>query len=252
MPKTAIRRAVYIPDVHAPYHSEQAVETAIKITNWFKPDQITILGDFLDYDPCSRHIEGSILHKASVSMQAEFDAGNRLFNQFTRHCQNVVYLEGNHENRYVAYLDKHPEVRGLIEVDRGLEFTARRRSGYTIKHLQYNECHNTGDLYATHGTYTTVNHAAKHVQSYGRNLVYGHIHDVQSATHISPIDVTRKHMAVCLGCLCDRNPSYMRNAPNKWVHCIGLAYFREDGSFNLFPVVISDGRATFADRTFSS
>lgn len=252
MARTIVRKAVYIPDVHAPYHSPQATETATKIVSWFKPDIITILGDFLDYDPLSRHIEGSIVHKASVSMKAEFDSANSLFDGFTKHCQNVVYLEGNHENRYVAYLDKHPEVRGLVEVDKGLEFTSRRKAGYSIKHFQYNECHRIGDLYATHGTYTSVNHAAKHVQSYGRNLVYGHIHDLQAATHISPIDVSKKHMATCLGCLCDRNPSYMRNAPNKWVHCIGLAYFREDGSFNLYPVIISDGVATFAGKVFAS
>lgn len=252
MARTTVRRAVYIPDVHAPYHSEQAVDTATKIVNWFKPDVVTVLGDFLDCNPLSRFIEGSIIHKASISMQAEFDAGNKILDGFTKHCQTLVYLEGNHENRVVSYVDKHPEVRGLVEVDKGLEFTARRKAGYKIKHLQYNECHRIGNLFATHGTYTSVNHAAKHVQSYCRNLVYGHIHDYQASCLISPADITKKHVATSLGCLCDRNPSYMRNAPNKWVHCIGLAYFRENGDFNLYPVIISDGVAEFAGKVFSS
>jgi hypothetical protein len=245
-------KVVYWPDTHVPYHSEQAVETALKIVHWFKPDIVNILGDFLDYDPCSRHIRESVVHKASVDMAKEFDEGNKLFDRLTKHCQNVVYHEGNHENRAYTYIDQNPAVRGLVEVDKGLQFKERRKAGYKIKHLQYNECHRIGNLYSTHGLYTTQNHAAKHVSSFGRNLIYGHIHDFQQSTAVSPIDVSIKHVATSLGCLCDRNPSYMRNAPNKWVHCVGLCYFREDGTFNLYPVIISDGVASFAGKIFAS
>lgn len=248
----AERRIVYWPDTHVPYHDEQAVETALKITHWFKPDRIVALGDFLDYAPLSRHIADSIAERAAVSMQAEFDAGNRLLDRLTKYCQDIVYHDGNHEDRYKAYLDKHPEVRGLVEPDKGLNFKDRRKAGYKIKHLQYNECHKEGHLYSTHGWYTNQGHAMKHVQSFGRSLVYGHIHDLSCAVSVSPLDVRKKHMAVCLGCLCNQNPSYMRNAPNKWVHCVGMAIIRDNGDFNLYPVIISDGVASFGGKTFSS
>lgn len=245
-------KVIYIPDTHVPYQDEQAVETALKMVHWYKPDMICFLGDFLDYAPLSRYMKDSVSERAATSMQAEFEAGNRLFDRFTKYCQNVVYLDGNHESRYQPYTDQHPEVRGLVEPEKGLEFSQRRKDGYKIRHFRYNECFRNGNLYATHGWYTNQHHAQKHVNSFCRNVVYGHIHDVQVATAISPIDQSRKHMAVCLGCLCNRSPEYMRNAPNKWVHCLGIAHFRKNGDFNLDPVVISDGVASYAGKVFSS
>lgn len=244
------RKIIVVPDTHCPYQSESAVEVALKITYWYKPDRIIFLGDFLDYFSLSRFAEESVAARAAASMKDEFAEGNRVMDKFTKHCKDIVYLEGNHESRYKDYLDKHPEVKGLVEPEVGLNFRDRRKAGYKIKHYTYNECHKEGNLYFTHGLYTTQNHAAKHVQSFGRNLVYGHIHDVQMATHVSPIDISRKHMALCLGCLCDRNPTYLRNAPSKWVHCLGVVHIRDNGDFNVDPIVISDGVASYGGKVF--
>jgi len=241
-----------IPDTHVPNHDEEALACAVKILGWYKPDKIVFLGDFLDYDPLSRHNRDSIAHRASVSMEKEFEAGNRAFDRITKHCQDVVYIKGNHEDRAGPYVDQHPEVRGLVEVERGLEFSARRKDGYSIRVLEYNEVYRTGHLHYTHGWYTNQHHAQKHLQSFQVSIVYGHIHDYQVATYVSPISASRKHTATCLGCLCTLAPDYMRNAPNKWVHCVGLAHIREDGDFGLDPVIICGGKASYAGKVFSA
>lgn len=246
------KKIIVMPDVHAPYQNESAFSTAMKIAKWYKPDRIVILGDFLDCNPLSAHSPNSVSHRASVSMEHEFEVGNRLLDSIVSICQDIVYLEGNHEYRVNAYLDKNPEVRGLIEPENGLCFRERRRAGQKIKHYEYNQCHREGRLYFTHGTYTGQHHAQKHVSMYGRSVVYGHLHDLQVHTHASPIDISCKHAAISLGCLCDRNPSYMRNAPNRWVHCVGVAHIRDDGNFNIDPVVISDGVASYAGKVFES
>lgn len=245
-----IQKVIYWPDTHVPYQDQQAVDTALKILRWYKPDTVVLLGDFLDYLPLSRHIADSISERASVNMEHEFAEGNKLLDKISSVCQNLVYHAGNHEARHHAYTDKHPEVRGLVEPHIGLCFKDRRRAGCKIKYLEYNECHRIGNLYSTHGWYTNQHHAQKHVQAFGRSIVYGHIHDLQIATQVSPIDCRKKHIGVCLGSLCNQNPGYMRNAPNKWVHCIGIAAVRENGDFNLDPVIISEGAATYAGKTF--
>jgi predicted phosphodiesterase len=244
------KKLAIFPDVHAPYHSESAVECAIKITRWYKPDRIIILGDFLDCLPLSSHNPDSVLERAGVSMQHEFDVGNRLLDRLVSICPDFVYLAGNHETRAGKYIDKHPEVRGLVEHYNGLCFKDRRKAGQVIKSYEYNECHKEGRLYFTHGCYTNQHHAQKHVSMYGRNVIYGHTHTYQAHTHASPIDISCKHMAMSLGCLCDRNPSYMRNAPSGWVHCLGLAHIRDNGNFNIDPIIISDGVASYAGKVF--
>lgn len=246
------KKIIAIPDVHAPYQNDAAFQTALKLAKWYKPDRIVILGDFLDCNPLSSHSPDSIAHRASVSMAHEFGVGNKLLDSIASICQDIVYLEGNHEYRVDSYLDKNPEVKGLIEPEKGLCFRERRAAGQKIKHYEYNQCHREGNLYFTHGTYTGQHHAQKHVSMYGRSLVYGHLHDVQMHTHASPIDVSCKHAAISLGCLCDRNPSYMRNAPNRWVHCVGVAHIRDNGNFNIDPVIISDGVASYAGKVFEA
>ena len=98
--------------------------------------------------------------------------------------------------------------------------------------------------------YTGQHHAKKHVESYGRSIVYGHVHDVQSHIKVSPIDVKDKHIGLSLGCLAYKNPHYMRNRPNNWSHALGVGMVRSDGNFNIDPVIICDGVASYAGKTF--
>ena len=68
------------------------------------------------------------------------------------------------------------------------------------------------------------------------------MHDIQTHTIYSPIDVEEKVVAKSIGCLCELNPSYMRNKPSRWVHAFNTAYVRDDGTFNDYTTVITRGR----------
>jgi predicted phosphodiesterase len=245
-------RFIAWPDTHIPQQDTRAVDVAAQILEWWKPAELVILGDFLDCTPVSHWLRDRKKTTEGLRLRDDYNMANRLLDRLTRNLDHLVYLEGNHEDWIKDAIERNPEFEGLIELDLGLKFAERRERGLRITHLPYGKCYRLGELWFTHGVYTGVNHAKKHVDSFGRNVVYGHLHDVQMAVKVSPIDVEDKHMAMCMGSLCNKNPQFMENKPNNWVHAVGLGEVREDGSFNIYPVIICNGVASFAGQTFRS
>lgn len=246
-------RFIAWPDTHIPFEDKKAVSVALKIVAWYQPQVIVILGDFLDCTPVSHWLKSQQRNKTAEGMRLkdDFAAGNRLLDKITAHgCKKLVYLEGNHEDWIHDAIERNPEFDGLIDLDLGLRFAERRSKGLEIVHLRYNKCWKLGKLWFTHGLYTGQNHAKKHVEAYARNIVYGHLHDVQLHVKVSPVDIEDKKMGLSLGCLADRNPQFMENRPNNWVHALGVGMVRANGNFNIDPIIISGGEATYAGKTF--
>lgn len=248
-------RFMAIPDSHIPSHDKEAMATALKIMSWYKPHTAVILGDFLDCAPVSHWLKQNSRNKTKegLRLKNDFDLANGLLDKMiATGVKHLVYLEGNHEDWINDAIEKSPELDGLINLEIGLRFKERRAKGLKLTHLKYGQCWNLGKLWFTHGLYTGMNHAAKHVAAFGRSIVYGHLHDLQLAVKVSPLDVRDKHLGLSLGCLADKNPQFMENRPNNWVHAVGVGMVRSNGSFNIDPVVISDGTATYAGKTFRS
>lgn len=238
------------PDTHIPQEDKRAVSCALKILQWYQPHTVIVLGDFLDCAPVSHWLKDKNKTKEGLRLKDDFAAGNKLLDRITTSSvEHLVYLEGNHEDWIYDAIDKNPELDGLINLEVGLKFDDRRKN-IDLTHLRYGKCWNLGKLWFTHGIYTGINHARKHVESYGRSIVYGHLHDVQLHVKVSPIDIEDKHLGLSLGCLADKNPRFMENRPNNWVHCVGVGSVRSDGTFNIDPVMISNGIATYAGKTF--
>lgn len=248
----ALRTAVIVPDLHCPYQDEQAVETALKITRYVKPTHTVFLGDVIEALGESKYITESVLSRATSDLGKEFDSFNGLFDKFTAYSDEVLLCKGNHDIRLLEYADQHPEVASLVNFERNIHLKERRKAGKKIRVCDYNEALHIGKLWFTHGAYCGDNAARKTVMSYQRSICFGHTHAYSTASWVSPIDVRDKHTAYNLGCLCSQNPGFMKNKPNAWTHMVGVAYIRDDGTFNLYPVGIFDGVATFNGKEFSS
>jgi predicted phosphodiesterase len=243
-------RIAVIPDCHIPYQDEKALNTALQIIADYKPQKVIILGDFIDCAPVSHWNRENLLEREGMRLAKDYAKANVVLDQIGKTCKDLVYLNGNHEDWVYQMVQRQPELEGMIEPEVGLKFEERTAKGWKIKHLEYGKVYNLGKLWFTHGTYTSMNHAKKHVESYGRSIVYGHLHDVQLYTKVSPIDIEDKHIGLSLGCLSKKNPHFMRNRPNNWVHAIGLGVVRKDGTFNIDPVIISDGKASYGGVTY--
>lgn len=237
---------IAIPDCHIPYEDKAALNTALEIAAWYSPDEIIILGDFLDMAPLSHWNRKNIRERKNLNMANDFKRANEVLDRIQKIAKKkVTYITGNHERFCDDVLEEQPELEGLIDVAINLKLKERK-----IELIPLNHCYTLGKLSFTHGLYTGASHAMKHVTAFERNIVYGHLHDVQLCVKVSPLDVEDKHMGLSLGCLAAKNPGYGKNRPNNWVHAVGVGMVRSDGNFGIDPVMISKGKASYAGKTF--
>ena len=230
-----IKRAIILPDVHI----DDSVPVPYKIVKEFikdiKPDEIILLGDFADIASLSawdydkkRPMEGRRYKREMATLNKELDF-------LQKHTKKITYLEGNHEFRIERYLDKNPEMEGLIELPEQLNLKARN-----INFIEMNKLYSIGKCNFTHGMYTNKYHATKHLQALGCSIVYGHGHRAQS--DMMCMKMQDPIMAYGLGCLCGKQPDYMRGRPSNWINQFAVFEWDEKGNFNIYPVNIIHNR----------
>ena len=95
-----------------------------------------------------------------------------------------------------------------------------------------------------------MNHAKKAVDTWARSVVYGHHHTLQQFTRSSPAHESERWTGTSIPCLSHTAPAYGRGRANTFMHGFGVCYVRPDGTFNLYPVVIVDGKATVDGVTY--
>lgn len=233
-----------LPDMHVPAHDTAAYDAILQYIRDERFDEFVQLGDFLDLDSVSSHKPEAILEREGARIQEEFDAGNVVLDELTdalstnnKSCRKVL-LKGNHEWRLDRYIEENPSLHGALSIETALNLKDRG--------IEYVECYPSGDLYQIghayffHGIYTGSNHAKKHVDHFGVNMFYGHVHSVQ--THSKQIHGKGTTIVgQSLGCLCEYNPPYMIGRPNDWQLAFAVFWFRPDGMFNYSVIRIFEG-----------
>ena len=235
-------KAVILPDVHINdrgYH--KCYEPVKKFIKQFKPDKTVLLGDFADSSALShwnlekrRKIEGK-RHKKEMAMV------DKELKYLEKHTKEIIWLEGNHENWVEQYIDKNPEMEGLVEYQVLLRLKERG-----IKWIAMNDLYKLGDLYLTHGMYANLHHAKKHMEKLGCNICYGHTHMPQE--YGCSMRMQKPLKAVCLGCLCGKKPDYLRGKHGNWRNGFAVLYVASNGEFNIYPIDIINNRFYFNGR----
>lgn len=228
---------IVIPDVHDKpperlsrkvYHpAYRCVEKVIEVV---KPDGIIYLGDTSDVESLCyfdrdkrKKMEGRRYQKDIDSMNHLLDRMDKIFPKGER-----IYFIGNHENRVDTYIDYNSEMDGAIDYVRDTKLIERN---YEI--IEFNKVKSLGKSWFMHGIDHSKYHSATTAKIYPKTIFYGHVHDVQEYTEVSPIDVREVRKAQSLGCLCDRNPEWLNNKPNRWVHAFGMFYLKDNGEFQM-------------------
>jgi len=179
---------------------------------------------------------------------SEVDCANKEIDFLQRYTGEVVYLAGNHEFRVDRYLDKNPEMEGMIEIPERLNLKERN-----IKWVPFEDQVKTpfklGDMHFIHGLYTNKYNAQKHLQTLGCNICYGHQHSTQTA--MQNMAMQKPHMAYALGTLGDKSPDYLQGKPANWINQFGVFYWNpKNGHFNLYPVNIINGEFIWGGKKF--
>lgn len=250
MKKSKIWVEVVANDIHIPKHNSKSVNCLFEALKIIKPDGITLNGDIGDWSTFSRHDRFSP-PKCHWTDSQFLDASEREYFHLNIFLDKLQYLApqakkrynfGNHEQWVVDFINESPRARkAQFSIEERLSLEGRKYEVNPYTTLK-GQRHFTqlGKLFITHGLYTGQHHAKKHVDMMGQSVLYGHLHDIQVYSKITPQDVS--HMAWCNGCLCDMGPNYLKGNPTNWNHGFAIVYKWPNGEFQVDIIRIQDGK----------
>lgn len=240
-----VKRGIVLTDLQYPLHNPKLLKNVERYMMDEHFDYLIYLGDFMDMDAISHHaieagnqrsLEGKRLKKDYEEMS---EILRRHRGIVTRRCK-VYYFMGNHEEWASKFVDKYPMLEGMIEPENNLPF---KELGIEVvaprKFVKLGKIHFIhGDIWG--GGYVSANHAKKMVETFNRNVVYGHHHTLQAHTKLSPVGIDETHTAYCLPCLADTQPEWAKDRPTPWLNGFGVFSVTND-NFSIFPVVAING-----------
>ena len=242
-----MKRAVVFPDQHYPIHDVKAMNVAHQVLEKVKPDIFINLGDVGEWESVSSHKykkkKRPPLEFILPNVEQEVEYVNKELDKVDAildkvGCKERHICQGNHDE----WLDK------FVEENPYLDHLTFRKACYWdkrgFKFKKYNEVLTIGKLSFIHGAYTGPTHAKKHLESYGTNLLYGHVHDLQRYSMTRLKDGTIS--AWSLGCLKDMRAeknTWLRGRLNNWNHAVAIIDFWKNGNFAVQIVEIVKGKA---------
>lgn len=229
-----LRKILFIPDTHRPYHDKKAWALLLKVGKAFKPDILNIQGDFADFYSVSSHDKDP---NRARNLEWEVDdvkAG--LDDLDNMGAKEKYYVSGNHEDRLERYLKtKAPELFNVVTIPKLLELKER---GWL--YTPYKSHRKIGKLYSTHDVGSAGKGAIfKLVDTYQHNAIAGHTHRI--AYIVEGNASGEAHVAASFGWLGDRDQiDYMHQiqAKRAWALGFGIGYLAPDDTIYLTPVPI--------------
>ncbi len=233
-------RVCILPDVHTPYHSQEALTVALDYARKWRPTHLLLNGDWVDFyavsdfdrDPKKRDLAAEA-DRAKAGLQALRKAfpGAR-----------IVFKAGNHEARIQRYLwHKAPEIAGVIALQvPELLGLAVIKADYVPSLTQVR----IGKLVVIHGheyrwaISNPVNPARGLFLRAKTSALCSHHH--QKSNH-SESDINGHLITTwSTGCLCQLSPDY--NPINNWSHGFALVEVGKDGAYDVENLKIYKGR----------
>jgi hypothetical protein len=237
-----------ISDAHWPFHDmykgdngeiRGAYYTAIEHLRAWGVNTLVLNGDMMDVYHLSRHEK----LEAKRNWSWELDVARAMLKhlrQFFGDGVRIIYREGNHEERFAAYLArKAQELQGTIHLNEMLGLHALNIEWYDQRAKM-----KAGNMYIDHGheyfgSGGIVNPARSYMLKAFDNLIVGHVHKTSGVPVRKPLDGSYLQVFTT-GCLCDLSPMYASR--NNWNHGYGELTVHDDGSFTFHNRFIMDGR----------
>ena len=231
-----MKKLLFIPDTHAPYHDERAVRVVESVINDWEPEVVVVLGDWLDNLAVSGHEPAKVIDR---NLKREVAVAATRLEGLTRGIKERHFIMGNHETRLERYIAKKaPELDGLLDIADML--CLQKWTSIT----PYNETLTLGKLNITHDVGKAGQNAHRSAaQSYMGSAIIGHTHrmgyDVIGRQAGPPV------VAAMFGWLGDyRKVEYMHRAEAKrWPLGFGIGHMEPSGVTHVVPVPIINYKA---------
>jgi hypothetical protein len=233
-------KTLYFTDAHAPFHDPKCWEIMLEFIRWWKPSTVVNLGDWMDFPQISKFDKDP---NRLTKIQEDLDIAVDLQAQLRDAVQpttDIVFLEGNHDQRWQRYLWSHPEIANLrdIQLPNLLKLDTFNikwvgilqdfvHNGFLLEH---------GDRASQQSGYT----AKSMLDSRAACGMSGHTH--RFGTHHRTSyggDLMWKEAA----CMCKRDPHYCKK-PN-WQNGFEIGYHKPSGRFEMYDIPIVHDKASF-------
>lgn len=245
---------VVVPDSHGEHIDLKARDAFLGDLKRLAPQEIVMLGDHLDCGGTFSVHERTYTNEMCESYEDDCAAANLFLDMIHARAPRarIHYIEGNHEQHVerwaVRNFSSHKDAVGLLKAygpeaalrlkKRGIRYY-KRSTHYmglsipgTIK---------LGKCFFTHGVSHAKHTAASHLARFGANVVFGHVHRMQS---VNERTVTSDGFgAWCPGTLAKLQPLYAHTAPTSWSHGYGVQFVSKSGQFIHVNVPIHKGKS---------
>lgn len=232
-------RCGVISDIHSPYHSDMALETALEWLGKHRIDTLIINGDFADFYGVSRWDR----NPERVGMKRELEIVDAMLSHIRKRFAKVriIYKAGNHEERWNKFVwAKAPEIWDLNPLQLP-EILQLKKHG--VEWVEDQRPIMLGKLPILHGhelpkgISSPVNAARGAWMRTKHTVLVGHSH--QTSGHCEPNMWHDECFVWSTGCLCDLNAEYARI--NRWNHGFAYVETSQNGDFDVTNLRIADG-----------
>lgn len=133
---------------------------------------------------------------------------------------DLVFLEGNHEERYRRIMTRYPDAwGGRFDFYRDCVKKVFPRAKW-IPYATYRSFFQLGDCYFIHGTWPLPDQHSKKIalNHAPYKVIYGHMHTWQATTVHNAIPTIPARYAVTGGCLTHLAPEWKKGSPHQWLN----------------------------------
>jgi hypothetical protein len=234
-----MRRILLLPDLHAPYHHEQAFECFLDVARGWEPHELVCLGDFGDLPHFSRFIvDPRQVIPFNDERKAIRNCVKRVSSAVRKGCKKT-FLTGNHDARIDRYiLERAPLLTGWRDV---ADLYDLDRHGWDV--LPYKRSYKIGKLLLSHDFGRAgVNAARQSVNDVGHSVGFGHTHGLN--VHYQGTTLGERHVGATFGWLGDPEKiDYLHRdrVRRSYIHGLGTVHVLDDGRFWLQAIPIVEG-----------
>jgi predicted phosphodiesterase len=227
-----MKKIVVVSDLQVPFHDIKATQVLAKFIKYFKPDEVILIGDEIDFNTISKWSRGTA-EEYETTIGQDRDTCVDLLWELTRHAPVANMVRSNHTDRlFNSLATRLPALRELEELrferfmrldELGIKF---HRQPYEISGTNWIAIH--GDEQGT--TPNAGATALRAARQHGKSVVQGHTHrlGIMTYTESSGYKVGRTLYGMEVGNLMQFSSAKYTKGTANWTQGFGI--LRIEGS----------------------